>query len=310
MIKAKALRPGDTIGLTGPSGAVRTENGVERAINYLKGLGFRVKVGQSCGQVYGYLSGTDRVRAQDVNRMFADDAVDAVFCLKGGYGTPRILDALDYDVVRKHPKLFLGYSDITTMHIAYNQQCELITLHGPMPASDMIFESHTAFTAQHFWQAITTTRPLGQLKNPDDMALSCLSPGRAAGILCGGNLTLIATSLGTPWEIDTRGKILFIEEIGERTYRVDNLLTQLRLAGKLADCAGVILGDFTDCPVEYPDFGLTLTQIFDDLLPKDKPVIAGLAAGHGPNKLTLPLGAMCELDAGAPSIAITESALV
>lgn len=310
MLKGKALRPGDTIGLTAPSGAVRTENGLERGIDYLKGMGFKVKVGESCGQVHGYLSGTDEVRARDVNRMFEDDQVDAVFCLKGGYGTPRILDRLDYDVVRKHPKLFVGYSDITTMHIAYNQLCGLVTLHGPMASSDMIFQSHTAFTAQHFLKAITTTQPLGQLDNPPGMPLVKLSGGKAAGVLCGGNLSLVATSLGTPWEIDTRGKILFLEDIGEKTYRIDNMLTQLRLAGKLEDCAGILLGDFTDCPVEYPDFGLTLEQVFDELLPKNKPVIAGLKAGHGDNKLTLPLGVGCEVDADALSIAITEGALV
>lgn len=310
MRKAKALRPGDTIGLTAPSGAVRVENGLERAIHYVKDMGFAVKVGQSCGQVHGYLSGTDQVRADDVNRMFADDQVDAIFCLKGGYGTPRILDRLDYDVVRKNPKLFLGYSDITAMHIAYNQQCRLVTLHGPMPASDMIFDSHTPFTANHLWDAMTSTQPLGELKNPADTPLEPLSPGKAAGILCGGNLTLVAATLGTPWEIDTRGKILFLEEIGECTYCVDTLLNHLRLAGKLQDCAGILLGDFTDCPVEYPDFGLTLAQVFDDLLPKDKPVIAGLAAGHGANKLTLPLGVMCEMDADAACIAMTQSALV
>lgn len=311
MLKPKALRPGDTIGLVAPSGAVRSEHGVERAVAYLQNMGYQVKAGESCGQIYGYLSGTDEIRARDVNRMFLDPEVDAVFCLKGGYGTPRILDRLDYEAIKAHPKLFVGYSDITAMHIAFHQLCNLVTLHGPMGASDMIEDTYNDFSRLNLEKAITSTESLGLLKNPDGDAPITVVPGRAEGLICGGNLTLIALTIGTPYELDTRGKILLIEEIGEHTYEVDGLLNQLRLAGKFADCAGIIFGDFTDCTNEYPEFGLTVEEIIRDLvMPAGKPAIRDFRAGHGPNKITVPLGVRAQLDADVCTVLVTESALI
>jgi muramoyltetrapeptide carboxypeptidase len=217
--------------------------------------------------------------------------------MKGGYGAPRILDLLDYDVIRNNPKIFWGYSDVTALHIAFNQACELITFHGPMPASCFPLDS------------MSLDSMLAYLTTPCGSEINCttLQAGHASGRLCGGNLTLAAASLGTMWELDTSGKILFLEDVGEKTYRIDHMLTQLRLAGKFDDCAGVVLGDFTDCPVEYPKFGLTLDDIFRDIiLPCGKPVLSELPAGHGKVKLTLPLGALCEI--GESSLKFTESA--
>lgn len=310
MKRGRKLRPGDVIGLIGPSGAVRTEGAVERAAAETERMGFRVKLGASCGQAYGYLSGTDELRAKDLNEMFMDDGVDAIFCLKGGYGTMRMLDLLDYEAIERHPKIFVGYSDITALHAALRKRAGLITFHGPMPVSDWADRPLDEFSARSLEAALTQTGPIGPLDNPEGYARHTVCPGRAEGRLVGGNLTLVTHLLGTPWEIDTRGCILFLEDVGEKTYSLDRMLTQLRLAGKFDDCAGVVLGDFRNCEVEYPDYGFTLEQIVRDVVaPCGKPVFSGLRAGHCTPKLTLPLGARCRMDAQTCRLEALEAAV-
>ena len=307
----KRLKPGDTIGFIGPSGAVRTEGAIERSAAQTEKMGYKVKFGESCGQVYGYLSGTDEVRARDVNAMFRDDSVDAIFCVRGGYGTMRILDLLDYDAIRANPKVFVGYSDITAMHIAMLEKADLVTFHGPMPTGSWADGPMDPFTHDSLMRAVAQAEPMGELINaPDYPARKTVNPGCSEGLLVGGNLSLIAGTIGTPYEIDTKGRILFIEEVGERTYCVDRMLTQLRLAGKFEDCAGVVFGDFKDCPVEYEQFGLTLEQVIRDVAgPCGKPIFTGLQAGHCAKKLTLPLGVRCRMDADKQTLEILESAV-
>ena len=310
MLYGKKLKPGDTIGLIGPSGTVREAGAVDRAIAYMKTLGFRVKIGESAHAKYGYLSGTDEVRARDVNEMFADKEVDAIVCTRGGYGTMRMLDLLDYDVIRANPKIFVGFSDITAMHAAFLEKCGLVTFHGPM-ATRWETEFADGFTQPAFFDAVMKAQPLGMLCNaPGYHARATVNPGRAEGMLVGGNLSLMAGTIGTPYELDTKGRILFIEEIGERTYCVDRMLTQLRLAGKFDDCVGIVFGDFCDCPVEYPEFGLTLEEIIRDVAaPCGKPIFTGLQAGHVTPKLTLPLGTRCCIDADACTLEVLEAAV-
>ncbi len=306
ILKGKAIGPGATIGLIGPSGAVRTEGAIERAVRETENMGFRVKPGKSCGQVYGYLSGTDGVRAQDVNDMFLDDEVDAIMCLKGGYGVMRMLDRIDYEAIAAHPKLIVGFSDITALHAALWEKCGLITLHGPMPMSwaDGPLEEHSL---RSLMNALTASAPWGEIVNPAGYERETVVPGVCEGRLVGGNLSLVDSLLGTPYEIDTRGKILFLEDVGERTYRIDRMLTHLRLAGKFEDCAGVVLGDFADCPIEYPDFGFTLEEIVRDVIvPAGKPVFSGMRVGHCTPKLTLPLGARCRMDASHCTLTVLE----
>ncbi len=300
----RPLRQGATVGLIAPSGAIRSENGLGRAIDAVKAQGFHVKLGESCGQVRGYLSGTDDVRALDINRMFADDEVEGIFCIRGGYGAPRILSMLDYDNIKKHPKPFLGYSDVTALHVALLQKCALASFHGPMPVSDWIGESFDPFSMEHLRNMLM--RPVdGFLENPTGYDTETVTAGAAEGLLAGGNLTLIAGLCGTPWALDARGKILFLEEVGEKTYHLDHLLTQLASAGLFRDCAGVVFGQFTDCPIEYPDFGLSLREIIRDVVePFGKPTLLGLRAGHCQPSLTLPLGARCALDAGAKTLRV------
>lgn len=310
MIKPKALRPGDTIGLVGPSGAIRTDDGLERSVKLLEEMGYKVKVGESAGARYGYLSGTDEVRARDLNAMFMDDDVDAIVCTRGGYGTPRILDRLDFDAARKHPKLFLGYSDITALLIAYGKYADLVTFHGPMPSSCMV-NGFDEYSQARFLRAISSTEPLDEMRNCACQKLTCLNEGVVTAPMVGGNLSLVEELLGTPYELDCRGKILFLEDVGERTYRLDGMLNHLRLAGKFEDCAGIVLGDFTNCTMEYANFSFTLDEILRDIvLPCGKPVLSGLCAGHGPHKQTLPMGINYELNATECRLTALESALV
>lgn len=311
MLKGRKLKFGDTVGFIGPSGAVRTEGAIERAVKETERMGFRVKLGESAGQKYGYLSGADEVRARDINAMFADPVVDAIICLRGGYGATRILDRLDYDLIRQNPKIFVGFSDITALHIAFLNECDLATFHGPMATSNWASKPLDPFSLDAMYRAIMYAEPAGDLSNPPEYQRQTVNPGFAEGLLVGGNLTLIAASLGTPWEINTKDRILFIEEVGERTYSVDRMLTQLRLAGKFDDCAGVVFGDFADCPVEYPEFGLTLEEIIrDTVVPCKKPILSGLRCGHCTPTLTLPLGVRCRMDADQRTLTVLENAVI
>ena len=311
MLLGKKLEKGDTIGLIAPSGAVRTEGAIEKAIAETERMGYRVKVGESCGKVYGYLSGTDEVRARDINTMFADKDVDAIICVRGGYGTMRILDLLDYDVIRANPKIFAGYSDITALHAAMFNRCGLVTFEAPMAVSDWSKGPLDEVSLTSMLRAMASAEPMGELKNgPGYHERKTINSGSCEGILVGGNLSLMAGIVGTPYELDVTDKILFIEEVGERTYCVDRMLTQLRLAGVFDRCTGVVFGDFKDCPIEYPAFGLSLEEIIRDVVaPCGKPVFTGMQIGHCTPKLTLPHGVRCRMDADACSLTVLEAAV-
>ena len=309
MIKPRALKRGDTIGLVGVSGAMHDpETHFDKMLAGIDALGFKVVIADSCREQYGYLSGTDVSRATGLNRMFADDRVDAVVCMRGGYGVHRMLDLVDFDLIRANPKLFLGYSDITALHTAIHEKVGMITLHGPMPSTEWF--DMDDFTRQSLWRALTSTRPLGALANPEGVTPRCVVPGRCSGRLVGGNLTLIASACGTPYALDATDKVLLLEDVGEKVYRLDSMLTQLRQAGLFEQCAGVVLGGFTRCPEEYERYALHLEDIISDIVvPAGKPVLANMMIGHTPTKITVPLGAMCELDATRGTLTMTEAAL-
>lgn len=311
MLKGKKLGKGDTIGFIGPSGAVRIEGAIERAKLEAERMGYHVKLGRSCGAKHGYLSGTDELRAQDVNEMFADPKVDAIFCVRGGYGTTRMLDRLDYDLIRKNPKIFAGYSDITAMQIAMLQKSGLATFAAPMPVSDWSSSALDDFSLASMLRVLGNAAPAGELHNaPGYHERKTVNGGSCEGMFVGGNLMLITSLLGTPYELDTKGRILFIEEIGERTYCIDRMLTQLRLAGKIDDCAGVVFGDFKNCEIEYPEYGFTIEEIIREVVaPCGKPVFTGFQAGHCSPKITLPYGVNCRMDADCRTLTVLEAAV-
>jgi muramoyltetrapeptide carboxypeptidase len=208
---------------------------------------------------------------------------------------------LDATLIRENPKWFGGYSDVTALLTYLNQVCDLECYHATMPSTEPFPDE---FTLSCLKQALFGGLS-GTLPYPQGVAPETLVPGAASGVLCGGNLSLLVASLGTPWELDTRGKILFLEDIGEKTYRVDSMLTQLRNAGKFRDCAGVILGAWTDCQPEYPEKTLTLPEIFTQLIaPAGKPVLMNVPCGHVLPTLALPMGRACTLDAGRKTITL------
>jgi muramoyltetrapeptide carboxypeptidase len=309
-LRGQPLRPGDTVALTAPSGLLKEPALLERAEALLRGFGFQVRVGASCRAGRGYLAGDDALRAGDLNACFADPAVRAIVCLKGGYGVLRLLERLDYPAIARNPKALVGYSDITALHLALNQRCGLATLHGPMATSAALLEGDP-YSVRSWLAALTSAVPLGFLAPPAGApALRPLAPGSARGPLAGGNLATLAATLGTPFELDARGRILFLEDIDERPYKVDRMLTQLRLAGKFRDCAGILLGDWNNCVPDPGEASLSLEEVFQDLLvPAGKPILAGFPAGHCVPNATFPLGVEAVLDAQAGTVEVVEAAL-
>jgi muramoyltetrapeptide carboxypeptidase len=308
MRKPRALKPGSHIGVIGPASPVDPADLMNGKFG-LESKGYSVTLGDSCTKAYGYLAATDDIRAADLNEMFSDEDIDAIFCMRGGYGAMRLLDKLDYDAAARNPKPLLGFSDITALHIAYGKLSGLVTFHGPMPVGVFKAGGLTPIEQDSFDRAIKRAEPAGEI--PSAFPLFTMNEGVAEGMLVGGNLSLIAGLLGTPYELDTAGRILFLEDVGEKSYSIDRMLTQLRLAGKLDSCAGIVLGDYSDCGGSMRGHNLPLSQIFRDVLsPCGKPTLGGYSIGHCDNNVTIPLGVRARLDAGAKSLTILENAVV
>lgn len=308
--KLRRLGPGATLGFAGPSGAVADPEQVFAGARAAAEMGYRVKLGESCTARYGYLSGDDKGRAADLNRMFLDPEVDGVVCARGGYGAPRILDRLDYGAIARSGKALLGYSDITALHMALWKQCRIPTLHGPMPATEWARPGFCGFTRESLTALLEgrqAGRPLGN--PPGEPAPIALKGGTCEGVLVGGNLSLVCALMGTPYMPDLRGCILFLEDVDEYLYRIDRMLTQLRLAGAFEACAGVVLGAFTNCSAQHPDRSLTLHRIVADCVLESArgPVLSGLMAGHCENKISLALGVLYRLDGAAGALTPLES---
>jgi muramoyltetrapeptide carboxypeptidase len=294
MIIPSRLYEGDTIGVISPAGPPDMEH-LEVATGWLKQLGFQVRLGMSVAKKYGYLAGSDDDRLDDFHRMFADDSVRAVICSRGGYGTARFADRINYDLIRSHPKVFWGYSDITYLHTAIRQKTGLVTFHGPMLASDLGDNDVPLLSKQLFSQLF---QPMSLRYDEHLSPLTTLQGGTAEGMLVGGNLTLLASSLGTDFEIDTKDKLLLIEDIGEAPYRVDSMLNQLRLAGKLDQASGFIIGDFHQTQADNRDATLTYQEVFQTYLGElGKPAISGFMIGHCAPNFSIPFGVDAMLDA-------------
>ena len=251
-LKPKALRRGDAIGVVVPAGPVDREK-IDRALERLRERGFRPK---TYGDIYrrrGYLAGNDATRAAELMGAFADQDTAAVWCARGGYGISRVLDRLDFDMIRQHPKVLIGFSDITALHLAIHQRTDLVTFHGPNLQDGFgKTDDMPAASEASLWQAVlaeqqATAESGYKLDLADNIKanIRTIHDGAARGRLTGGNLSVLAALMGTPFEIDTAGRILFLEDVGEQPYRVDRYLSQLRLAGKLQAAAGVLLGSFS-----------------------------------------------------------------
>ena len=299
MIYPKKLEKGATVAMVATSSTISEEREAA-CVAKLEEMGFKVKKADNLTTKYGgYMAGTGEAKGKWLNEMFADPEVDAIFCIRGGHSGTRAFDYVDLDIVRKNPKIFVGYSDVTTFHLLFNQQCDLVTFHGPMVSSNMINFNEFAETA--FWEALTAEGTY-EFKNPEDMPIEILKEGKATGRIVGGNLAVLSGSMGTPYEIDTKDKIFFIEEVGEEVARIDRFATQMKNAGKFKDCKGVILGQFTGCSnPEDPEYDY-LTYFKDILAEYDIPVMYNVQSGHDEPMVTIPFGAMCTMDTETKTI--------
>ena len=308
--KPKKLNKNDVIGIISPASSPEELTRVERGVKYLESLGYRVKVGANVGKNHGYLAGSDNERVDDLHSMFKDKNIKAIFTLRGGYGSFRLLDKIDYRIIRNNPKIFVGYSEITSLQMAFLEKANLITFAGPMVAVDF-YDEVSPYTNEYFWAAITSNKKLGKLKYPENQKLPYLQKGIASGRLIGGNLAVFAALLGTEYFPNLTGKILMIEDVGELPYRVDRMFNQLRLSGTLKKVKGIILGRFVDCHEHDPNKKtLTLGEVISDYVGALKiPSIYTFPHGHIKDFVTIPFGLKVNMNATRGSVEFMEGAV-
>jgi len=318
LIRPRHLSPGDTLGIVAPASAPPDPTAIDRGVARLEKLGYKVKLAPNAHNRLGFLAGTDQERADDLMGMFTDPEVRAILCVRGGYGTPRLLPLLDYKVIRKHPKIFVGYSDITALHCALLTKARLISFHGPMLNSDFAQPDMPEFTLQSFLRILSlaaspdTPSPIDLSHGYGRKTVRTLRRGVARGQFIGGNLSLLCSIIGTPWQPNFKGRILFLEDVGELPYRFDRMLTHLLNAGLLQQVAGIAIGLNADC--EDPkaktakEYRQTLEDVLKErLLPLKVPIVTGLPFGHVPHNATLPVGAYAVLDANRGALSLVES---
>lgn len=302
------LRPGDTVAVVSPASTLSSEDGLDRAEHWIRGMGLVPKFGPNAGGQFGYLAGTDAQRAADLNAAYADPEVKAVFAVRGGWGGARILPLLDWAAIRANPKLLIGFSDITSLHLAFAARAGYATIHGGNATS-----SWRKVSWESLWRlafaADTPTLGGAAIEAETGRAARTVTGGRASGRLLGGNLTILSTLMGTGWLPDFRGAVLFLEDVNEAEYRVDRMFQQLKLAGVLDGLAGIVFGQCTQCATTAPDYaGFTLDQLIDHYVtPLGIPAVTGFDSGHVSNQLSLPSGARVELDAEARTLRVLEA---
>ncbi len=311
LIKPRRLRKGQTIGLITP-GSFLADEGLQKAVTNLENLGFQVKMGKNIRAEMGYVAGTDPQRLADLHDMVQDSQVDAIWCARGGYGCSRLLPYIQYDLFKKYPKALIGYSDITALHVAIHQATGLVTFHGPVGASD--FTEYTALQLQKVLME-PEAGPSPVLRAPGEdsgpFAPYTIRPGVASGPLMGGNLSLLSALAGTDFQAKVKGKLLFVEEVGEKPYRVDRMLVQLLQSCDVRQAAGIMLGVFADCEAAEGDRSLSLSDTLKgQLAGLGIPVAYGISFGHVKDQCTLPLGIPAQFDAGSLQFRLLEPAVM
>lgn len=305
------IKKGDTVGLISPSAATADRMQFTFAKEALEALGFKVKLGESLKNRRGHLAGTDQERADDLNAMFADSEIKAVICIRGGSGASRTLQLIDYKSIRKNPKPLLGYSDITALHCAIQSQTGLISFHGPNGSG-----SWNSFNVAQFEQLFFEKSKVhfqNELIKGDDLVIKSnriqtLKSGTAEGKILGGNLTVLTALSGSPYYPDFKDAILFIEDIGEDPYRIDRMMSTLKLNGTLDKIKGFIFGQCSDCEPGGGYGSLTVDQVLDDyVLPLSIPAYSGAMIGHVPKQFIVPVGAKVRMDADAGSFTLLEN---
>lgn len=308
IIKPAALQAGDTVAVVAPASNLKAEY-LARGIAELERLGFRVKYREDILDKAWYTAGSDQRRAEEVMEAFANPEVNAVWAARGGYGVMRILPLLDETVLRANPKVFVGYSDLTALHLYLYRRFGWVTFHGPMAAKDLAGgEEH--YDRKILLTALTQAQPMGDIESPKTEMLHRGSGSSVSGRLLGGCLSLIAAMMGTPDELDTRDSILFLEDTGTRPYAIDRMLQQLRLAGKFEEVRGIVFGEMTDC-AQHADQGYSIQDVLAECTADLRvPVMFGLPSGHSPiGNLTLPLGVMATMDAERGVLSVGEAAV-
>ncbi len=312
-ILPRALRPGDTVAVVAPSGKVDPER-LASGIEMLRSWGYFAVAMPSTESGRGYLAGpSDEANGAELASCFADSRFAGILCARGGYGAMRVLPHIDWSVVRGNPKLLLGYSDITALHMAIRREAGLATFHGSMIARQGDEPALHPWTAAGLRAALASTKPLGAIRSPEDGPRPVvITPGSATGPLAGGNLTLVASLIGTPWQLDARGCVLLLEDVNEAPYRIDRMLTQLLLSGALSDVAGIVFGDSPTCdrPADDPRTMPLATVLRDRLGPLGVPVVYGFPCGHTPFRATLPMGVDVTLDVAGGTLTVLQPACV
>ncbi len=305
LTKPEHLAKGDTIGIVAPAWSFDRWN-FRRGVEKLKRLGFKVKYDHSVFSRYWSMAGHDRERADQMNRMFADKEVKAIFCATGGYGSIRTIPYLDKNIIRKNPKIFLGYSDITILLSYLQRAANMIVFHGPYVAGE-IHANMSKITLEYLMSSLMQPAPAGEMTFP---SLKTLRPGKATGMSVGGNMSMLISGIGTPYDIDTDNKVLFLEDVGEDLEVIDNILSHLKMAGKLKKVKGLVFGRMVNCH-DMSGKKYKIQDIVDDILSDlNIPMVYGFPSGHARGRganVTFPLGISVTLDAQKPSLIFNEA---
>lgn len=309
-VKPAKLLSGDLIGLISPASAVADSTRIEKAAAYLEKLGYRVVVGENVDKKTGYLAGTDEERLDDLHSMFANKEVKAIICLRGGYGTPRITDKIDFNLIAKNPKIFVGYSDITAIQMAVYKKTGLVTFAGPMAAVDL-WNDINRYSEEFFWRVLTSNKKMGKLALPETTQLNTITKGKMKGRVLGGNLALITAMMGSPYLPKFDDAILMLEDVGEVPYRLDRMFNQLRVADVFDKAEGILLGQFTDCEAKDDDPTFTVAEVMNNYFGKLKtPVVEKFPHGHEKEKVTVPFGIEIKVNGDKNQVEYLESAVV
>lgn len=334
-LKPRAIVPGMTLGLVAPSGAPKDPAAIDRGVSYLEDRGFKVLVAPHARNRHGYLAGRDEDRLSDLHWAFANPQVDGILCIRGGYGTTRIIPYLDIDLIRRNPKVFSGFSDITALGMVFWQSAGLVSFNGPMSTSTFACDPVSAFCEESFWRTVSHAAPAGSIwHGHHDRNFRVVTSGSAEGHLVGGNLSLVAAAAGTAYGLDARGAIVVLEDIDERAYRVDRMLTQLVQSGAFDGAVGIVFGRNVPDPTEREreldaaTEGLPLQTsgfstaanwareplldevIHDRLAGLGIPVLTGLPFGHIDHYATLPIGVRARMDSDSGDLVILEEAVI
>lgn len=308
LIKPRHLFPNATIGIVSPASPQRDSQRLTRGIRYLESLGYRVKLGRNAQKSYGgYLAGTDQERVADIHEMFSDPSINAIFCARGGYGSSRLLSRIDFQLIKKNPKIFVGFSDVTALQLAILKKTGLVTFTGALPSVDMA-NGFDKYSEEWFWRALTSATPLGDIIQ--NRNLRVVKSGNASGPLIAGNLSVLVSLIGTPYMPSAASCVLAIEDVDEHTYRIDRMLTQLVNAGFITEISALLTGSWSQANTQRVttpdrDVDVVIGEISEFV---KGPVLSSLMYGHEPQKLTLPVGILTKVSSEGPLVTFTESA--